>query len=137
MNIVAKCLAVCVLAGLAPVSGAVLAGDTSVQNAREAPPRHCLSLIRIKNSYVLDKNSILFKTVNNEYYVNRLPHACPGLTRTSPIMYRTSLNELCDLDIITVLDNTGFGLLPQASCGLGLFSPVSEAEALALKKARQ
>jgi hypothetical protein len=41
-------------------------------------------------------------------------------------MYRTSLNQLCDLDVITVLDDSGFGLMPQASCGLGQFYAIDK-----------
>lgn len=48
-------------------------------------------------------------------------------------MYRTSVGQLCDLDIITVLDDIGFGLTSGVSCGLGQFHPVTEAEARAIK----
>ncbi|MEJ2760591.1 MAG: hypothetical protein P8126_03375, partial [Gammaproteobacteria bacterium] len=37
------------------------------------------------------------------------------------IMYRTSLSQLCDLDIITVLDSVGGEYRPGASCGMGHF----------------
>jgi len=39
-------------------------------------------------------------------------------------MYRTSLSQLCDLDLITVLESGGFGLMPLSSCGLGRFYPI-------------
>jgi hypothetical protein len=47
-------------------------------------------------------------------------------------MYRTSLSQLCNVDIITVLQNVGFGFLPGASCGLGMFRPVEALSAEAL-----
>ena len=48
-------------------------------------------------------------------------------------MYKTSLPQLCDLDMITVLYNQGFGFSQGASCSLGRFHPVSEDEAAAIK----
>jgi hypothetical protein len=49
-------------------------------------------------------------------------------------MYRTSLNQLCDLDIITVLNSLGFGFMRGPSCGLGSFQPVTEDEVALLKE---
>jgi hypothetical protein len=49
-------------------------------------------------------------------------------------MYRTSIGQLCDLDIVTVLDNRGFGFTTGVSCGLGLFYPLTEEEAENLKE---
>lgn len=86
----------------------------------------CVSLFRIKQVEVLDKQNILFRMRGKKNYLNRLPHPCPGLRKNQPFMYRTSLNQLCDLDIITVLDSGAFGLRPMASCGLGTFERVSE-----------
>jgi len=87
---------------------------------------HCLSLRQIRGSDVLDNQHIVFETVGGELFVNTLPHRCPGLSHNAPFMYRTSMNRLCDLDIITVLGDVGFGLIPQASCGLGLFHPIDQ-----------
>ncbi|HNP37019.1 MAG TPA: DUF6491 family protein [Woeseiaceae bacterium] len=94
---------------------------------------HCLSTIRIKQSDVLDNQNILFEMTDRSTFLNVLPYPCPGLSPQKPFMYRTSINQLCDLDIVTVLDNTGFGLMPGASCGLGDFRPIDEAAAKALK----
>ena len=84
----------------------------------------CISLARIDRVNVLDNQSIEFHMRGGESYINILPHSCPGLRRNQPFMYRTSLNQLCDLDIITVLDQGGFGLRPMGSCGLGRFEPL-------------
>ncbi|MDH3511808.1 MAG: hypothetical protein OER85_13220, partial [Gammaproteobacteria bacterium] len=46
-----------------------------------------------------------------------------------------SLSQLCDLDIITVLNDYGFGFTPGPSCGLGRFYPITKEEAKALQKA--
>ncbi len=70
-----------------------------------------------------------------QYYVNMLPYACPGLRRGSTIMYRTSLDLLCDVDIVTVLETFGGGFQPAASCGLGKFEPMDKAEIADMRKA--
>lgn len=49
-------------------------------------------------------------------------------------MYRTSLSQLCDLDMITVLNDFGSGFTPGASCGLGRFYPITKEEAKELRK---
>ena len=95
---------------------------------------HCLKLSSIRQSEIINNRHILFHLPGGKTYVNVLPRACPGLTRQTAFMYRTSLNELCDLDMITVLDDIGFGLTPGVSCGLGRFYPVDDADIEDIKK---
>ncbi|MDT8319592.1 MAG: DUF6491 family protein [Xanthomonadales bacterium] len=90
------------------------------------PPEQCVSLIRIDRTEVLDDQNILFHMRGDDIYLNHLPHRCPNLGFEESFMYRTSLNQLCNVDIITVLNDIGFGFSPGPSCGLGLFYPVSE-----------
>lgn len=87
-------------------------------------PVHCLSTLRIRSSDVLSHRFILFRMTDRTAYINELSHPCPGLSSNDPFMYRTSIGQLCDLDIVTVLENSGFGLMPGASCGLGMFKPI-------------
>lgn len=94
---------------------------------------HCISLSRIDRTDVVDDNNILFYMKGGDIYLNRLPHRCPGLRWEKAFMYRTSMSQLCNVDIITVLDNMGFGYSPGVSCGLGPFYPISEETAKALK----
>ncbi len=94
---------------------------------------HCVSLARIDRTDVVDDRNILFYMKGGTIYVNRLPHRCPGLRWEKAFMYRTSQSQLCDLDIITVLDNMGFGFRPGVSCGLGMFFPISAETARELK----
>lgn len=97
-------------------------------------PLRCLPLNRIDETVVLDSRNVLFYTSRNEVYLNDLPHNCPGLSRHKPIMYRTSLNQLCNVDIITVLESMGSSYMPGASCGLGMFYPISKDDADKLRK---
>ena len=39
------------------------------------------------------------------------------------------LNQLCNIDMFTVLENIGGGFMPGASCTFGKFYPVSQEEA--------
>ena len=81
----------------------------------------CLRLVSIDSVEAIDNQHIRFEMVNGDTYISELPNKCPGLYRNKAIMYKTSLSQLCDLDIITVLDQSGGGYERGASCGLGKF----------------
>jgi len=87
-------------------------------------PRRCIGLSQIAEVKVIDDQSIEFHMLGGTTYINLLPHRCPGLSPNRAFMYRTSLSQLCDLDLITVLESGGFGLMPLSSCGLGRFYPI-------------
>ena len=113
-----------IFAGLAVagIPGPVFAGDP----VNDQAGMDCVSLARIQSTDIIDKQHILFRLTGKDLYVNTLPRACPGLTKDKPYMYRTSLNKLCNLDMITVLEQAPFGLTAGASCGLGTFEPIDE-----------
>ena len=90
----------------------------------DSAAERCISLSRVASTRVIDSRNIEFRMQGGKVYINILPNRCPGLRKGQPFMYRTSLNNLCDLDLITVLDTGGFGLRPMGSCGLGRFYPV-------------
>ena len=85
----------------------------------------CLPLRAIRATRVRDDQTIDFYVGGNKVYRNRLPYSCPQLGFEEKFSYKTSLSELCSVDIITVL--TSPGLTPGASCGLGKFQPISGA----------
>ncbi len=68
-----------------------------------------------------------FRTYNRRTYRVTLPAPCPGLRFENAFSYRTSLDQLCSSDIITVLYTSG-GLQQGASCGLAPFQPVRLAD---------
>ncbi len=82
----------------------------------------CLPLRQIRRSEVRDERTIDFFTGGRRTYRNTLPNSCPGLNLERAFSYRTSLTQLCSVDIITVVSRTPGG--PGASCGLGKFQPV-------------
>lgn len=83
--------------------------------------RRCISLNRIRTTKVLDDQTIFFRMSGKKHYVNRLKRKCPSLKREERFMYKTSINRLCSIDIITVLDSFGRSW---ASCGLGEFEEI-------------
>jgi hypothetical protein len=113
----------------------VTAGDslTATSEVDQEPPLQCLPLIRISQLSILDNRHLVFRLNNGKRYLNTLPYTCPGLRPGTAILYRTSLDRLCDLDVITVLNSVGSGYMPGASCGLGAFTGITETEFKALK----
>jgi hypothetical protein len=83
---------------------------------------NCISLSQIRESRVRSDKIIDFRTSGNKWYRNTLPFACPSLGFEERFGYATSLNQLCSVDIITVLYASPVSR--GASCGLGTFQPV-------------
>ena len=57
-------------------------------------------------------------------YRNTLPLTCPRLGFQEAFTYSTSISQLCNTEIIYVLENLGGELRRGAGCGLGKFVPV-------------
>lgn len=86
----------------------------------------CLNLSTIKETKVIDDQTILFYMRGGKIYRNDLPYRCSGLSFEEGFSYSTSINKLCgNREIITVLDRG-------TKCGLGGFTEVSEDQAQAL-----
>lgn len=107
----------------------LLAVATSPALAKPKPmvgdgePRTCVELNQIRSTRVQDDRTIDFEMNNGSVLRNTLPNRCPGLGFERAFSYRTSINRLCNVDIVTVI-NQGGGSPRGASCGLGLFQPV-------------
>jgi hypothetical protein len=104
-----------------PASAMVAAGN----------PVTCIDRQRIRQSKVIDDQTIDFVMNNGQVMRNHLPNRCPGLGFERAFSYSTSINQLCNVDIITVV-NQGGAVVRGASCGLGQFQPVKP-EAVAQK----
>ena len=88
-------------------------------------PVTCLPIQSIRESRVRDDWTIDFRTNGNRWYRNTLPNRCNGLGFDRAFSYATSISQLCNVDIITVIVNTGGpGPINRGSCGLGQFTPV-------------
>ena len=96
--------------------------------------QRCIALNSIRSTRVVDDSTVLFYGRGDRVYVNRLPQRCPGLRANRTFMYRTTMSQLCDIDVITVLYDRPFGFMPGPSCGLGRFQPISREDADLLLK---
>ena len=112
-NILVKATLLLILFGMAA------AGDTTGEAGQSKPgeSRHCLHIKNIKRIEIVDNQTILFHTYQKEIWKNTLPEPCPGLKFQGGIQYGTSIDKLCDLDTITVLNIGPF-------CQLGEFEKV-------------
>lgn len=104
---------------------AATAGNSGAQSAPAAAEgskpetTDCIDLIRIDRSEVVDDQTILFHMKGGKIWKNTLPYKCPRLGFEKAFSHKTSINRLCSVDIITVLDTSA--RMPGASCGLGKF----------------
>ena len=88
------------------------------------PAESCISLRSIRQTRVRSDRVIDFEMTGRRTYRVTLPQACPNLGFEERFSYGTSLSQLCQQDIITVLQMGGPGLQRGASCGLAPFQPV-------------
>ena len=89
------------------------------------PPVHCIQPSQIRETRVRDDSTIDFYMVGNQVYRNKLPQSCPQLGFEERFGYETSINQLCNVDIIHVF--TTSPPMRGASCGLGDFQPITGA----------
>jgi hypothetical protein len=116
---------------------ALTLGATAGISAKKEPapvravgePVNCVSLRNIRSTNVVDANTIDFKMNGGKTYRNSLPYSCPGLKFEDRFSYRTSTNQLCNVDIVRVLHDYGGRLTEGAGCGLGKFQPVEKISA--------
>ncbi|HEX7712308.1 MAG TPA: DUF6491 family protein [Sphingomonadaceae bacterium] len=89
-------------------------------------PVTCIPLRDIDNLRYYDDYTIDFEMKNRTVYRNTLPNRCPELGFEQRIAYKTSLSQLCNTDVFTVLHSDG---TRGATCGFGKFTPVRLASA--------
>lgn len=92
-------------------------------------PVNCVSIRQIQSTNIVDNSTIDFKMAGGKTYRNSLPYSCPSLKSEDRFSYRTSLNQLCNVDIVRVLYNYGGNLHEGAGCGLGKFQQVEKVSA--------
>ena len=115
-------------------SAMLLAATTATARDRNAVPEatpsgkavDCVPLRQIQETRVHGDSIIDFHMLGGQVYRNTLPNSCPSLGFEERFSYKTSLSQLCSVDIITVLQSPG--LSQGASCGLGRFQPVTIAK---------
>ncbi|GHF29967.1 hypothetical protein GCM10017044_26610 [Kordiimonas sediminis] len=80
--------------------------------------KSCIPLRGLRSQTVIDEKTIFFEAPGGRGYMNKMDNRCPRLVFEERFSFKTSLNQLCSLDIITVLDSFG---REWGSCGLGKF----------------
>ena len=108
--------------------------NTIAQSASSAEKLvSCIPTSSIKQIDILGNSNVVFQTGVNNFYLNTLPRVCNGLKLSDSITYSTSINRLCNVDVITVLNNAGRDFQTGPSCGLGYFASISKEEIKELK----
>ena len=87
-------------------------------------PVNCVIIRNIRSTNVVDDKTIDFVMNGRKTLRNTLPNRCPQLGLQGAFAYSTSNNQLCNVDIITVIVQGG-GSARGASCGLGMFIPIT------------
>ena len=80
--------------------------------------RSCVPLRNLKHQKIIDDKTIFFESQGGRAYMNKMDRKCPRLAYEQRFAFKTSINQLCSLDIITVIDSFG---RDWAGCGLGKF----------------
>ena len=117
-----------------PLAALVLlatAGAASARSDRRAVPPatpageavSCVPLQNIRSTSVHGDKVIDFHMSGGKVYRNELPYACSSLGFEERFSYKTSINQLCSSDIITVIQTPIS--IQGPSCGLGQFQPVT------------
>lgn len=104
-------------------TGTLFLNTVMAENETDAylgTPKMCLDTSRIKETLILDDQTILFKMYGGALYLNRLPIRCHGLKLSNGYSYSTSIAKICKQDSITTL-STGSGI--GTVCALGEFWP--------------
>lgn len=91
---------------------------------RSGEMMNCVSLPLIKQSRILDNKTILLESTGHTAYLNELPFECPQLKMMDAYAHKTSINSMCSMDLITVIDTTVDQRL--GSCPLGKFERLTE-----------
>ena len=116
--------ATALLAGCAPMNRDSESRAAAIAAAQPVgDPVSCVSTPAIADTRVLDDQTIEFRMRNGDIYLNRLPSRCSGLGFNEGFSYRTSISQLCSVDLIHVLDR-GSGIAGP-TCGLGHFQKIA------------
>jgi hypothetical protein len=115
---------------------AAKASEDAKSDEFDRTPKDCITPSNIKQTVVIDDSTILFymRGSTKVTYRTALSHECPNLARENRFSYKTTMNRLCDSDLVTVLEQYGVGLREGFSCRLGMFYPIPYEEAELLRK---
>ena len=78
----------------------------------------CLNAVSIKDTLILDDQSIIFEMYGGAIYLSYLPAECKGLWVSKAFSYTAAGSKLCKQDVIEIVDQ---GPFRGTRCGLGEF----------------
>jgi predicted small lipoprotein YifL len=87
-------------------------------------PQICIQRNQYRETRVRDDWTIDFMRTSTTGWRNTLPNRCSGLRSADAFTFRTSINQICNTDIINVLQMVGGRPQQGAGCGLGQFVPI-------------
>ena len=103
------------------------AGEAKLAKALEGrtagAPVRCIPLRSIRSTKVIDRTAILYE-VGGTLYLNRPVSGASTLDDDDVLVTKTSGSQLCDLDIVRLLDRTAH--FPRGFVSLGEFVPYSK-----------
>ena len=120
------------LVGMALIAAATLASCAGTGKSVVVPPaavaigpeQACVQTQSIRETRVIDDSTIDFVLNGGKVLRNHLPNSCPQLGFERAFSSKLSTNQLCSVEIITVIYQGG-GPRQGASCGLGKFTPIA------------
>ena len=124
--IASAALAAALIAGPAIAESARIneAGEAKIATAlagrTPGAPVHCIYQRDIRSSQIIDRTAILYELNNGTIYLNR-PSGAEFLESNDALVTRSYSDELCNVDIVRLLDTTT--RFEMGSVGLGDFIP--------------
>ena len=96
------------------IAALIVTASAATARDRSTPPEatpvgdavDCVQLRNIRSTRVYGDSTIDFDLGGGRVYRNTLPNSCPSLGFEERFLYKTSLSQLCSVDIITVLVHT-------------------------------
>ena len=106
----------CALTTLSIVLVFFLAGCATT--GESVSQQQCIDRAQIKDTKVLDDQTIVFYLYNGQSWLNKLPENCQGIYHNG-FVYNLQVDKICNTDIITAIDT-------DIKCPLGRFEPYKE-----------
>lgn len=84
-------------------------------------PVNCINQRSIDSVQIIDRTAIVYRMAGGALYVNRVRGGAAFLDRDDTLVTKTTGSQLCDLDIVTLVDPSA--RITTGSVNLGQFVP--------------
>lgn len=95
--------------------------DKALAGRVAGKPQSCVPIMQLRNTRIIDSQTILFEGNGGQIWRNDPPHGCPALAPQRTLVLRTSLSSHCRGDIFQVIDPPAH--MTFGACGFGDFVP--------------